>query len=851
MPGALASDGKLVSDAGYDTTTLAADVMQSMGVHGAVVNSRRSNIASSSAISETLFDSSVNLTPIIEETPHHWNLNEENNNSFPAIRQPEYEEEKLFEEAVKPLHEIKKVFDPVRSMSWNSGQITSLPHLEQARSVFAEEAVLQAYGMGVPGVRSLLIDVRGLEGPMDMLVVHALLRCLPVPPAAIEEAKEQGVLTREQYQQLRRISIAVNDSESKGASYSSGSTGGRQQTPKRKETTEEGVELMEAEGAGELAAQVMRELSPSLARVQWEKKLHEVAFPIIQNLKSKDIRFVGDLLKLDSKILKAYKIPVPVIATIQRLLGVLLAALKVTIPSSVKALYQTPASGTKIRFPDGPRFENSALSKLPGRPMPGTSDDKERLGDAAYEASAGSVAFKTKANNSLTSIPSYHFSGGSVKAPSIEDTLLRPIMTAKAASRAEKGGGVYLAKAPSASNVVFREANLFSPYSGLGLKFASETPPHSSSFTRVDDCLELPVGFFIQDPDAEMSSQYVARRLIEKYEADHAYNQLLSPSRVTDAEGNAAAPGTADSDASSKSSVSGVSLLLAAKKKQRLPIEVRIANLTAVIETRFFHMCSVLSSYLNGMAPINTIDEPVDVSLLQCAFLLPLPAPRLAEMIDGRGGIERQEGTRNSSLAPFNLFVRSLCVLPPLSKILVHGLQKDEADVQNGQMDRFSKAEIQRAVEAALEDLTMKSKAKTLIYERAKAAQVIARQWITAMKESGFAKLAQIIRLPARELVAALRTGQLTRVPGGNATLFEQNCIRVANIVPISGTAQILEHVIEHWLAGSPQVRMELFRRAQAQDTLGKSGLRVGGDELVHMNNMTKAARRTNSKLHK
>jgi hypothetical protein len=55
MPGALASDGKLVSDAGYDTTTLAADVMQSMGVHGAVVNSRRSNIASSSAISETLF----------------------------------------------------------------------------------------------------------------------------------------------------------------------------------------------------------------------------------------------------------------------------------------------------------------------------------------------------------------------------------------------------------------------------------------------------------------------------------------------------------------------------------------------------------------------------------------------------------------------------------------------------------------------------------------------------------------------------------------------------------------------------------------------------------------------------
>jgi hypothetical protein len=193
---------------------------------------------------------------------------------FRHVRQPEYEEEKILEETVKPLHEIKKVFDPARSMSWNSRQITSLPHLEQARSVFAEEAVLQAYGMGVPGVRSLLIDVRGLEGPMDMLVIHALLRCLPVPPAAIEEAKRARRLNQESNtNNYRRISIAVNDSESKSPTYSSGSTGGRQQTPKRKETMEEGVELMEAEGAGELAAQVMRELSPSLARVQWEKKL--------------------------------------------------------------------------------------------------------------------------------------------------------------------------------------------------------------------------------------------------------------------------------------------------------------------------------------------------------------------------------------------------------------------------------------------------------------------------------------------------------------------------------------------------------------------------------------------------
>jgi hypothetical protein len=209
---------------------------------------------------------------------------------------------------------------------------------------------------------------------------------------------------------------------------------------------------------------------------------------------------------------------------------VLLAALKVTIPSSVKALYQTPASGTKIRFPDGPRFENSALSKLPGRPMPGTSDDKERLGDAAYEASAGSVAFKTKANNSLTPIPSYHFSGGSLKAPSIEDTFLRPIMTAQSCFSCRKRRSQFiLQKLLAQATLFFERLILFSPFSGLGLKFASETPPHSSSFTRVDDCLELPVGFFIQDPDAEMSSQYVARRLIEKYEADMHIISYYSP----------------------------------------------------------------------------------------------------------------------------------------------------------------------------------------------------------------------------------------------------------------------------------------------------------------------------------
>jgi hypothetical protein len=60
--------------------------------------------------------------------------------------------------------------------SFQRGDLASLKPLQQAKAVFAEEAVLQAHGLGVPGVRSLLVDVRGLEGPMDMRVRVARAR---------------------------------------------------------------------------------------------------------------------------------------------------------------------------------------------------------------------------------------------------------------------------------------------------------------------------------------------------------------------------------------------------------------------------------------------------------------------------------------------------------------------------------------------------------------------------------------------------------------------------------------------------------------------------------------------------
>jgi hypothetical protein len=72
-------------------------------------------------------------------------------------------------------------------------------------AVYEQEALLQSFSGAVPEVRSLMVDVRGMDGPFDLLVYHAVLRILPVPTSAVREAREQGIINANEHAQLRSL----------------------------------------------------------------------------------------------------------------------------------------------------------------------------------------------------------------------------------------------------------------------------------------------------------------------------------------------------------------------------------------------------------------------------------------------------------------------------------------------------------------------------------------------------------------------------------------------------------------------------------------------------------------------
>ena len=243
VPGVLASDGRVVSDAGFDTTALTADVMRSLGVQGGFV-ARRAAAApragagppGGGARGLTSIDEEaaagahavpVPSTPVVsmgpsfaaaggagagasdgadEEAPEHT----AGTGVLPGLgvggaldgggssMLEERRREALYSDAgpltaaalagsaeargdalghvdeARPIgRAVRQLVQPLADSgvaSFQRGDLASLKPLQQAKAVFAEEAVLQAHGLGVPGVRSLLVDVRGLEGPMDMRV---------------------------------------------------------------------------------------------------------------------------------------------------------------------------------------------------------------------------------------------------------------------------------------------------------------------------------------------------------------------------------------------------------------------------------------------------------------------------------------------------------------------------------------------------------------------------------------------------------------------------------------------------------------------------------------------------------
>lgn len=1311
IPGVLASDGRIVSDIGYDTTALAADVMQSMGVSavsvarkakGAPLPRQPSYPASTSSSNAALLhtigeesgrqqdlsspsrSSTVSFKAGSPAQPHGFAgggaggfLRNSDDGSSDVDGSPEAwtTDGNDGDESLLPLEEVGRV-DPGRpvgkaikqlvtpALGYNAKDILKMAPLAEAKSVFHEEAVLQAHGLGVPGVRSLMVDVRGLEGPFDMLVYHAVLRSMPVPHAAIEEAREQGVIDSREYKQLRRISSAVGEddelnqggddndpgldatgdlafqasmstikNEAKAAAASvlssasgnespraagmglapirnpssssssrgrnvrrRGSDGGASVTtsayagsgasgsgsgsassasPSRRpsiastsrpdsvngdgsrspsrssirsrdrrrsaklrrggsfrggnsspstgqfdssetqsksnarlwsqldthdqhgrrirrgggaqtnDPLAKAASIMEAEGAGELAARVLRELAPSLARVQWERKLHEAAFPIVAALRAKEVRVVSDLLKIDIGV---FGINPTLVSVIKRLLGVLVAAMKLTTPSAVKAMYQVKPTSTAAAAVAGPTYQNSPLRDLPSKPLqlsatgslasPGSASgnggasNKPRAASlqssnpkgkathvGAHASKSGSsfyapngVISSSSNNNSRMATPSAVSSSpmvappGKPKSASYAGSLssssppartpttktqvgglsgalsrtrqgdirsalneeraqsrgsVRPgeqmpsgsrglgspegisqlvdpnagsdlwqsslLMSSSTEAAAEYtggsgngGGGARRAwsspqaspsqapaaagsrsfsrgigaaagstisgdgsrripriMTPAANNrqplfletdytpapTTYSQPNLFLPFASTmklpALMLSGGLP------TRIPDTIVLPQGFEVLRRDHAMSTLHIADRIItkeEKVEAEEAskaaeriaeQRELAGRSKkrgmflnsneaeyggrsthgvtvsgqLTDARGNVLQ--NADRASSSILSVANT-----AKGMEKPPRDERIQSLSSILDDRLSIVLEVMNQSLNGISAVRGLDEPIDVAVIQCAFTLPLPMPRLTEMADARSNLRRDDYARHSVVVPYDVFLRQLCIVTPLLDILTQGLRSwvhqkpnsrpgshpsrspsrgDAAAAsqrrnRNTAIEPMSEAEMRTAIEGALEELTIKSKPKMLIQERARSAQVVARPWISALAKRGFTRMGQLVRIPPQDLEAALREAYPVKIPSGSSHA-EQCCLKYAESIPSYGVALLLESVVEYWVQSNESLRVEVFKASGAYDSRylrsptdpSRVGSRVTAKEQYHERAMTRA----------
>lgn len=1264
LPGLLASDGRIVSDTGYDTTALAADVMKSLGAQAAVVTRRPKNAPGSSSEHndngnlstsnnpDMINLPSVSLAPIEEEDDHYPvdqnNATPHSNKSSPQSvnqsakilstsdnRKPgrasrpsssprdsllESEEDE-FGNPIKPSQRynlnrpspistpdnetnlqnsfdnddvdselqretvglvdpgkpvgkaIKALVNP--KLGYNPNDTLRMAPLQQATGIFAEEATLQAHGLGIPGVRALLVDIRGIDGPFDMLVYHAVLRVLPVPPAAIEEAREQGILTMQEYQQLRRISATLteeeqaeedtaanraaalddnyptakldeefsirsnspprnNNSSSRGRRLSTGTnqsvrSGSTSRSPSRqrapstsphasrsvsrqssrsnsragsrgrhpsndpnpheshkesekklwsqldthnqqgrkivrggvdpkKNKDAKSINKMDAEGAGELAAHVLRELAPSLARVQWERMLHENSFPIVATLRSKEIRFVGDLLKIE---LASFGINPSVISVMKRLLGVIVAATKLTTPSGIKALYQLKPKTLSAAAVTGPTYDHSLLKELSPAPLtvptsgpsstvrktkgvlsssrsshrPGsmnrssttvpittkeshrTTNDESIFSQVSTAASSragtansrkeyttqvnsvrGAINRRSKStlresiheereemnqsrnsihpgerlpkgaaglgspmgvlhlldDSSTTSASSPHGlwqsslllqspSGAANEiqirshSPSNSPTTVKNNNSQRPGSTSKGKNSSASVKtsvksiptgSPSASmnsirtmpriqtpnathrpgvfledvndSVTYTQSNLFLPFAGKLRIPALDLANGGTAYPgNVPDTLILPSGFSVLRRDPAMTSAAIGTRIIEKEEKIEAEEAAKRAEEITNRRermkkqkyftndletaygGRSGANVTVSghltdvhgrviSDTATASSA--LNSYIENANHNRPSRDSRLRTLSTVLEDRMSIVLDVMAASLDGVSAVAGLDEPLDVAMIQCAFLLPLPAPRLVEMSDVRTNTRRvSDKEKNCAIVPYDVFLRQLCIVPPILDILTEGLRSwvKERPVtpnrtgsrgssrgggrhHNVHMEPFTEAEIRENTEGALEQLTIKSKPKMLIQERARAAQIVARPWITALAKSGFTRMGQLVRIPPRDLEIALKAAYPVLIPPGS-TQFEQACYQLADIIPAFGVALLLESVIEYWVQVNPSLRLEVHRMSGAYDSRYmrsptdpvRSGARVSAKEVYYEQAMQRAAKFT------
>ena len=76
------------------------------------------------------------------------------------------------------------------------------------------ERLLARHGAGMPSGRSLLLDVRGMRGPADLLCLHAAFRALPIPHGVLRWVDGLGEQGRQRLLSPETREIAVRAARS-------------------------------------------------------------------------------------------------------------------------------------------------------------------------------------------------------------------------------------------------------------------------------------------------------------------------------------------------------------------------------------------------------------------------------------------------------------------------------------------------------------------------------------------------------------------------------------------------------------------------------------------------------------
>lgn len=231
------------------------------------------------------------------------------------------------------------------SLENSQKEVTDVSYLQDAnlrddvKNTVSKEKLLHANGVKRVDMKTLLRDVRGLNGPLDMLVLHAALRLIPIPQGCLTWAKCAGV-------PLSKTLVSLSEN-GQPLITSTGDPRPVQSSKKKKKASKKAAKIKEKvviapeynhETAGEEAAKVFNEFPAGLAKLQWEEVLRKEAEPVIEQLRHYGCRVAGDVADID---LSKTNIEPRFVYSLRRLLRVLKTAEQLSNPGVVRDVYQT------------------------------------------------------------------------------------------------------------------------------------------------------------------------------------------------------------------------------------------------------------------------------------------------------------------------------------------------------------------------------------------------------------------------------------------------------------------------------------------------------------------------------